>query len=396
LGFLRHIKRFADDQSGMTLIDMAIFMMVIGLLTVPLIKSYDGWRYSHAKGETGDKIASINKAIDDYYYDNGRYPCPALVSSTLTAVNYGKEDCTAATDLPGNVKYGMVPFVTLKLPETVALDGWSNRIGYTVAKIFLPPSAPPFPNTSTPTTNILVRIYNPSCDGTENSPKSNAHFVLVSYGPNGVGARSATGALVQACPTGAGVPLEAENCDGDLEFRDSMCARNDRQGANYYDDITYADDRIPNRIWVYSTAAANDPSDIVSTVQRVGVNNDNAFGGDTSAFGVDVIGNVLSGDGGANPGAIVSDTMCDTNGDNCFSPDLIGGAESPMNDCTKASMFNGGNSTGMRGLWGGTEATDGRSGARARCQNSFLPSTTNLCAPKYAIGFSGGKILCAP
>ncbi len=150
-----------------------------------------------------------------------------------------------------------------------------------------------------------------------------------------------------------------------------------------------ADNSLPSRIWVYSTAVPADPTDIVSTIPQIGINNPDAFSG-TTDFGVDVSGNVLAGDGTpATTGAIISDEMCDVNGNNCFSPSLIGGPATPRNDCRLSS------NVGLRGFWGANDPGDPRNGARARCQSSFLPSASNTCTT-YAIGFSGGRILCAP
>lgn len=391
MGFISQIQRLRKDQSGMTLIDLSIFLMVLGLLTVPLIKVYDGWKYSKARGITDNNIASINKAIADYYFDNRRYPCPAVATDAPNSANFGRENC-AGTAIPGNMHDGMVPFVTLKIPADMALDGWSNRIRYVVSTQMVPPIAPPV--ATFPVTGITLQRFSPvSCNGTLNAPQLNTQIVLVSHGPKGVGAFSSNGTLVQACPGGATPPLEAENCDGDAVFFDDICARNDREGPNYYDDIIYSDDTVPSRIWMYSTSPAADPTDIVSTMQRVGINNPNPFGGGPD-MGVDVLGNVMSGDGTvANPGAIVSDALCDVNGANCFTPELIGGVATTRNDCTK----NPGQGIGMRGIWGGTEAGDARTGARVRCQSSYLPAAATTCpANKYAIGFSGGRIVCQP
>ncbi len=387
MSFLKQAKRLLDDQSGMTLIDLSIFLMVIGLLTAGLIQTYQVWKYAKAKSVAEDNIGGINKAISDFYYDNFVYPCPAIQNLTPNQAGFGVADCPGTFIAANNTYSGSVPFVTLKIPMEMSLDGWNNRLRYVVAR---PLTILPVP--ATPATTITVQRFLPrtltlpriNCPGTMDLDRTNVHFILLSHGPKGIGAFTTGGTQVEACPTGGGAPRDAENCDGDATFFDSVCARGDQEGIGYYDDIFSADDSLPSRTWVYSTAANSDPTDIVTTISQVGINTMTPFGAAATA-GVDVVGNVRS------DGAIISDTLCDTDDANCFSPSLIAGPAYPQNDCAQTS---GG--VGMRGLWGGTETGDSRSGARARCQNSFLPATQRDCSPNYAIGFSGGKILCAP
>jgi type II secretory pathway pseudopilin PulG len=350
------------------------------------------WKYSVALGRTQNNIAAINMAIANYFYDNGRYPCPALLNIASNQANYGKQNCAGTT--AGTIRSGSVPFVDLKIPMEMALDGWKNRIDYTVAVSLSDPATAVFPTTIN--TDISVLRFLPidpatggQCPGGENMPMVNTHFVLVSHGETGAGATSADGNLVATCPAGGAASVESENCNADTVFRSDICARSNANNASYYDDVVFATNTPPQRIWVYSTAAGNDPSDIVSTIPQIGINNPDPFG-NTGQAGLDVRGNIVTGDGGANLGAIVADTMCDVNAQNCFSPSLIGGPATMMNDCQKNHSF------GMRGIWNGTEASDSRAGARVRCQNSFTPSAANVCAPKYAIGFEQGKIKCAP
>ncbi len=395
----KQIKRFYANQSGMTLIDMAISLVVIGLLTIPLIKMYDTWKHAAAQSQTEANIGGINKAIADYYFINGYYPCPAPLNDAPGTAGYGRSVCGA-----GTVHTGAVPFVTLNIPTEMALDGWSNRIKYTVAASLSGPTTPASAFAGEPVTDISMLSFVPSeidpvtgeiieCPGGELDPLPNVHFVLVSSGSMGAGGVSRDGVNVRACIDGDPT-VESENCDNDAIFRANICARSNRNDATYYDDVVSHNAQTLQRMWVRSTAdstpAGKDPNDIVSTIQQIGINTPDAFSG-TDQAGVDVVGNITTGTP-AQPGAIISDTLCDENGENCFTPRLIGGPESITNDCRKNFSF------GIRGIGNINDPGDNRngSGARIRCQNTLTPSASNLCAPKYAIGFEGGKIKCAP
>lgn len=395
MNILHHIRKFGSDQSGMTLIDMCILLIVISLLTIPLIKGYDNWKYNTAAGISANNQLVIQKAISDFFYENARYPCPSRLNTPPNDPANGVEDCTIVS-ADGTHRTGAVPFATLKISPSYALDGWSNKLTYTVA-----PQVSPLAGPLSLTTNLVRQRFMPSeelpsgetveCSGTLDTPQSDFHFFLVSHGPRGVGATNASGQPTQACPVN-NPPLEAENCDGDATFFDSICARSTVNNASYYDDIILGDDDLPSRMWVYSTTTPPDPTDIVSTVTQIGINNPTPFGA-TNQTGVDVGGNVLVGDNtGTNPSFIISDNLCDAqNGEVCFSPNLLISPASEQNHC---DHVGGGNL--MRGI-GNIESdpNDNRQGARVLCQNSFYPSASFECpANQRAIGFSGGRIRC--
>ena len=222
------------------------------------------------------------------------------------------------------------------------------------------------------------------CDGSMNAPMTNGHYVIVSTGSRGIGGFTSTGVAKDACPLG-GATQEAENCNNDTTFFDDICARSDRNNASYYDDIVWPINVAPSRIWVYSNAAVPDPTDIVSVVTKIGINNPAPFNNPGDPNGVDVRGNILAGDG-TTPGRVISDIMCDVNGNNCFKPDLIGGLPDPRNNCDLSA----------RGAMRGLGNPDGHPlGGHAVCQTSYLPSASTVCGPgQFAIGFQGGRIRC--
>lgn len=381
----------------MTLIDMAVCLTVIGLLTASLIKTYDIWEYSMAKGRTENSLSLINKSIGDYYFENGYYPCPAVATAAPNSPGYGVENCDATRT--GTAHTGTVPFVALKISAKAALDGWGNRISYTVSDSLSGVGTPAFPIDPPPATDIsMLRfedfdpITDTECPGGEDADGQiiNIHYTLVSSGPNGIGSINANGNPNMACTPGATV--ESENCNNDLVFRASICARSDKS-ASLYDDVISFANTTPQRMWVYSTAVVpsegkTDPTDILSTASQIGIGNPVPFSG-TAQAGVDVMGNIVSGDG-TTDSILISDKICDVSGQHCFNPTLIAGPPTLRNDCSQNFSF------GMRGIGNIIDPGDNRAGVRMRCQDTFMPSAYSLCAPKPAIGFEGGKVKCAP
>lgn len=386
---------FAGD-SGVTLIDMAVFLVVIGLLAVPLVKQIDLWQITQASNVTDQSISIVEKAISDFYYNNNRYPCPSDINLPRTDPNYGKEDVTgicASTATSGGVKHGGVPFVDLLIPESASLDGYKNRLDYAVSD----PLREEFDSDEGAITlNSMDMAPNRECRTTVNAtsaPLTEVYYVIVSHGPNGVGSVPRDGGDRSDCPT-LGSTREAVNCTANTTaFLDEYCAASDIRGATLYDDVVFERHAPHNRIWVNS-AEPTSVKDIVTKEPKVGINTNNPFpvtrsplGAlvDPGPSGLDVVGNIRTEDDGVvdpdgNEGTVNADTMCDFNGANCFNPSDIGGAK-PYMKCDEQP------GTGMTGIIA----------SRATCTNNTYNSGAARTCPagQSVTGFdSAGVAIC--
>ncbi|MCC7304781.1 MAG: hypothetical protein IT558_00820 [Alphaproteobacteria bacterium] len=389
--------RLPGNQHGMTLIDMCVFLMVIGLLTLPMVKAYENYVRSYEINFSIGQTSAISKAIDDFYYENDRYPCPANITLPTTNPNYGVEACPVGAPVPGNVLNGMVPFVSLKIPDTKVRDAWNQRIRYAVTDTM---RVAPMSLNANAGDIVIMSLDNPAFP--PNPPPcllapvpftTDGQYVLVSNGPSGVGARGANGQLIQNCNAGT---RDGENCDEDNTFIDRTCAPSDRAGATFYDDLIRIATNPPTRIWVNTT---DDPAnDIITFMPKIGINTDDngPFPNPWDPNGLDVVGNVKAERDPAlppdpnNPGAIRSATMADPNGLVFFNPSNIAGNDPNMN-CS--SVVHAGKQTGMRGI-------QTRS---AVCKDEYLPAAASSCPPPgqpnntLVIGFiAGGTVLCGP
>lgn len=215
---------------GFTLIELAIVMLVIGLLVggllAPLSAQIEQQRFS----ETRSQIEEVKRALIGFAIANGRLPCPAEIVAAVAASGVeapvGGGPCASP--------HGFVPAVTLGLNNNggFVLDGWSNSIRYSVATTALNTplgmvanaftTAPKLGNMSM--TNLTSSLQNTSAAGSglyvcssstgivnvpaacaANSTQSNdAVAVIYSLGKNGA-----------VAPT---LPDELENTDNDRFF----------------------------------------------------------------------------------------------------------------------------------------------------------------------------------
>lgn len=136
------------SHRGFTLIEMAIVMLVIGLLLGGLLAPLSVQIEQQRTNETQKILANIKEALLGFALANGRLPCPASATSS------GRESfctsatgaCTATTTVQSHGRCesffnGFLPAATLGVTpvdsQGYALDAWgggaTNRIRYAVA-----------------------------------------------------------------------------------------------------------------------------------------------------------------------------------------------------------------------------------------------------------------------
>lgn len=127
---------------GFSLIELAMVLMIVGLLLGGLMVPLSSVMENKGISETKKSLEDIKEALLGYAVINGRLPCPAASSSS------GRESfCTNSSGSCGTVLYtyqthgrcsnpydGFLPAATLGITPTdtsgFAVDAWSNRIRY--------------------------------------------------------------------------------------------------------------------------------------------------------------------------------------------------------------------------------------------------------------------------
>ncbi|NJA88936.1 type II secretion system protein [Rhodocyclus tenuis] len=116
--------------AGFSLLEMAIVLVVIGLLCAGTLSALSTQRDGSQQRETAQRLADIHDALLGFAAANGRLPCPAAPPPA---------GGTEAASAPGVCSYpvsGYLPANTLGLApgnaQGYAVDAWGNAIRYAV------------------------------------------------------------------------------------------------------------------------------------------------------------------------------------------------------------------------------------------------------------------------
>lgn len=180
--------------SGFSLVEMAVVLVIVGLLLGGLLPALSGKLEQQHRNDTLRQIDDIRDALIGYALINGRLPCPAAPNLSTGAPGAGITDCTLSS--------GVLPWATLGVQET---DAWGRRYTYAATTSFTTAN---FTLTSTGNLNIK------SAATGGNSLASNMPAVFISHGSNGYGAYTTQGTQL---PTGNSAD-ETDNSNGDTQF----------------------------------------------------------------------------------------------------------------------------------------------------------------------------------
>lgn len=260
-----------DTARGVTLVEMALVLALIGLLAVFFMPMGSKMREAKQIDETRAKLQAIEAALTRYVMVNNRLPCPADGALDEGNANAGQEqvggigNCTVANR-------GVVPWRTLGLSANDAVDAWNMRLTYRVydqplASLTRTSGAncgghtPPLLSAKSATNweNFLKNCPATSpkigfrVDGDVNSgactssiaepsdgltPKTGVAYSLISHGPNKCGGYTRSGAYVGTCTSGAGMgAAEQNNRNNNAPHYTSGCYKDGNVQDNGFDDI---------------------------------------------------------------------------------------------------------------------------------------------------------------
>ncbi len=122
--------------AGFSLVEMAIVLMIVGLLLGGLIPTLSAQMESQRINETRKQLDEIKEALIGFAIANGRFPCPAT-----TASNGDESFASGGSATDGNCSNyynGYVPAAKLGIASVdsntkLVLDAWNNPIRYAVA-----------------------------------------------------------------------------------------------------------------------------------------------------------------------------------------------------------------------------------------------------------------------
>lgn len=118
--------------SGFTLVEMAIVLVIVGLLLGGLLMPLSAQVEQQRIVETQKALEEIKEALIGFAITNGRLPCPAPAATATGAALAGLEPNPIVAVGCANAA-GVLPWVTLGVSET---DAWGNRYTYRVTREF--------------------------------------------------------------------------------------------------------------------------------------------------------------------------------------------------------------------------------------------------------------------
>lgn len=259
-------------SGGYNLLQMAFAMIVLGLLTVGFIQIYHIYKTQQDYMKTQEGVASAVQKLQTYKQSHGYYPCPAP-NVARGATGYGNVSSCDGTIPAGTcaggicvqsstrgalgtikVRVGVIPFRDLQMDEKETFDAYGSRLTYALTEDMGKET----------TFNIQkggIEIVNEAGQPLTDPPKS-AAFLVLSHGPNKIGAYAAlTAAQPVPCPASTANQLDAENCldpaapDPNAKFINTL--RSDGTGP-LFDDVLEYFASAGEGLWTHTTAIAGD------------------------------------------------------------------------------------------------------------------------------------------
>jgi len=120
---------------GFSLLEITIVLALLGFVLTIGLKSTGAYLSAERRQTTVARLAGVDAALVNYVALQKRLPCPADGASLPGTANFGLErrqadgTCLVLLGVP-IMNRGVVPWVTLGITSTEALDGWNNRITY--------------------------------------------------------------------------------------------------------------------------------------------------------------------------------------------------------------------------------------------------------------------------
>jgi prepilin-type N-terminal cleavage/methylation domain-containing protein len=216
-------ERGIRRSGGFSLIEMAVVLMILGLIVAGLMAPIDAQLEARDRRHTLDNMERALAALYGYAVMHGRLPCPdssgdGLPDPAFDPASAASAQCASAE--------GFLPWAELGVPPG---DAWGNRLRYRVrAPAYTWPDTDGLCNgngggeldlCTRGNLTLRGRGDNPATAGTREGKfdfvaASEIPAVIVSHGRNGFGATSVDG-FERGAPSGGD---EIENADNDDVF----------------------------------------------------------------------------------------------------------------------------------------------------------------------------------
>lgn len=192
-------------QSGFSLIELAIVLVIVGLLIGGGIATLTATTEQTRRSEARRQLEHVREALYGFAMSNGRLPCPDANFPPDGQEDTGGGTCSQAG--------GALPWVDLGLGRR---DPWGSPLHYRV-DVNLPNFADPGADSGNPAFNLGHSANLKVVDGNGSNIVTSAPAVVLSFGPQG--GQVWTGGSPFCTPAPAGFSSdELENCDDNNNF----------------------------------------------------------------------------------------------------------------------------------------------------------------------------------
>lgn len=135
---MKHRVGYTKSAGGFTLVELAIVVAVMGIAAYAMVNAYLTLGGNVQKNRTQLHFDVIEDALSAYAARNFRLPCPMRPDFDGMTEPYGYEAGSGPNggNIPANCPEieGIVPFMTLGLPEEYIRDGQGYFITYRIAR----------------------------------------------------------------------------------------------------------------------------------------------------------------------------------------------------------------------------------------------------------------------
>ncbi len=213
-------NKFYNVNRGFTLIELAVVLVIIGILLSGILGTLGSRIESTRKNETKKQLEDIKMALIGYSFVYKYLPCPDCADATgnciASVVGDGIADYNAG-ECREEDGVGNIPWVTLGIGKS---DSWGTRYRYAVQKEYADEGIEfALDGVNGPPGSVIIREPNFVIDatgGTSQALATNVVAVIFSHGENGYDGTSDNGIARTAIPA-ANID-EAENTDDDATF----------------------------------------------------------------------------------------------------------------------------------------------------------------------------------
>lgn len=228
-----------SKKSGFTLIEMAIVIVVIGLLLSGGLTVAASQSLSSQRTENNKRMDIVEHALRLYVMQHACLPCPASGSEAESGALGGVSQNTSGAYVTATTfctstacVQGVLPYRSLGLSRHEAFDAWGNAFTYAVGTGLAGTAA---------MERALPAVY-PVGDLDVNASESaaaavtdRAAYVLLSHGPDGAFAWTPHGSQRGNTWNQVAGGAQFENSDGDSEFRQG--GELATKGTDHFDDV---------------------------------------------------------------------------------------------------------------------------------------------------------------